>query len=61
MPTGTMTKTEARQWAKRVREDMRDLELALQANDWQAVLELAQDASGAAAEIETALTRDEAL
>ena len=47
------TKAAVRDWMKRVREDLRDLEAALRADDWATVLDVAQDASGAAAEIET--------
>lgn len=53
-----MTKTEARAYIKRIREDLRDMEWALQANDPDWLLSAAQDASGAAAEIETALVDD---
>jgi hypothetical protein len=53
-----MTKTEARDWLKRIREDVRGMEQALRENNAQALLDYAQDASGSAGEIETALVDD---
>lgn len=46
------TKTAAREWMKRIRQDLRDLDEALREDDWEYVYSMAQDASGAAAEIE---------
>lgn len=50
-----MTKTEARAYIKRIREDLRSAEQALRDNDAYALRDAVQDASGCAAEIETAL------
>jgi HEPN domain-containing protein len=49
-----MTKTEVREWIRRIREDLRDAEAALRNGDGDALVIAMQDASGAAAEIETA-------
>lgn len=49
-----MTKTEVRQWIRRIREDLRDAERALAEGDGEALAIAMQDASCAAAEIETA-------
>ena len=49
-----MTKTEVRDWVKRVREDLRDAEAALAANDIEDLYLAMQDASAAAAEVESA-------
>lgn len=48
-----VTKTLVRQWTKRVREDLREIEAALASDDWDGVVEWAMDASGAAGEITT--------
>jgi hypothetical protein len=53
-----MTKTEARAYIKRIREDLRDAEWALKNNNAQQLLSSVHDASGCAAEIETALCDD---
>lgn len=47
-----MTKTEVREWLKRIREDVRDMEAALKEGDLAAFNEYAHDCSGAAAELE---------
>lgn len=49
-----MTKTEVRQWIRRIREDLRAAESALTEGNGDALIEAMQDASCAAAEIETA-------
>jgi hypothetical protein len=49
-----MTKTEARQWIRRIREDLRDAEKALAEGNGDALAEAMLDISGAAAEIEGA-------
>lgn len=51
-----MTKTEARQWIRRIREDLRDAEKALTEGNGEALVIAMQDASGSAAEIENAAT-----
>jgi len=56
MTAQRVTKILVREWMKRVREDLREVEAALGREDWDAVLEYAQDASGAAAEIENMAT-----
>jgi len=56
MTAQKVTKTLVREWMKRVREDLRDIEAALGRDDWDEVLGFAQDASGAAAEIENMAT-----
>lgn len=43
-----MTKTEARDWLKRLREDVRDAEIALKNNDLANLVEALMDAGGAA-------------
>ena len=54
-----MTKTEIRQWLKRIREDVRDAERALQAGDLESVQEFTNDASCAAVEIASAIDGDD--
>lgn len=43
-----MSKTEARKWLARLREDIRDAEQALKDNDAAALVDAMMDASGAA-------------
>jgi hypothetical protein len=45
------TKTEIRQWMRRARADLRDLELALRADDGEAALTAAEDLSGTGGEV----------
>lgn len=56
------SKAEVKRWAQRIREDLRDIERAIAADDIDALVEFAHDASGAAAEIENIAdsTRDAA-
>lgn len=49
-----MTKTEVRQWIRRIREDLRVAESALAEGNGEMLAIAMQDASCAAAEIETA-------
>jgi hypothetical protein len=53
-----MTKTEAREWLKRVREGVRWAEDALKSGDAQDLVNAVNDISGAACMIETALNDD---
>lgn len=46
------TKAAVRDWMKRIRQDLRDLDDAMREDDWEYVYSMAQDASCAAAEIE---------
>jgi len=50
-PMATLKKTLIRSYAKRIREDLRDLEAALKDNDADEAIALASDAMGAAVEI----------
>jgi hypothetical protein len=47
----TLKKTTIRAYAKRIREDLRDLEAALKADDLYGAHDMASDAMGAAVEI----------
>lgn len=51
LPRGS--KTEIRKWLARCREDIRDIEAAVKAEDWETVTEMANDLSGSACEITT--------
>jgi HPt (histidine-containing phosphotransfer) domain-containing protein len=50
--TSPSSKAEVRRWAARIREDLRDIARAIEAEDINALVEFAHDASGAAAELE---------
>ena len=47
------SKAEIRRWLKRVREDVRDLERALQDDDAERAIAFAEDLSGSGSEIQT--------
>lgn len=51
----TVNKAELERWAKRIREDLRDLRIAVQYGDLDHAIEMAQDAGGAAVQLETLL------
>jgi hypothetical protein len=46
-----VTKALVREWMKRVREDLRDMDAALRGDDWSDVESYAMDLSGAGGEI----------
>lgn len=48
-----ITKTEAREWVRRVREDLRGFEEALASHDLAGLKDYADDAAGAAAELQS--------
>lgn len=50
-----MTKTEAREWLRRIREDVRDAEQALRNNDAEAFFLAVQDGGPAFATLEYAI------
>jgi hypothetical protein len=54
-----MTKTEARKWLKRIRENARLIEESLRANDWDEVASLADDIGGAASEISSGVVHED--
>lgn len=45
------TKAASREWMKRIRENVREIEQALKDDDWSYVEAMANDISGAASEI----------